>query len=232
MYVNYGNADGLWYTNALTDLSHGLELHIAMLSVTKSIEPHIMCQKNCHKSKSNHRPQTRPVSSCKFTKWPPPPTSLPPTTIGKHPNNPCMTGQHCLCQLQFEATLVATKIPCKGWMTCQHEWDADVAPNTQFMGSQCPPQTPLHLPSSEPVRMMGSSGWKATAAMFWAWPSRVWTQVLFCRENREPWQQFYGIYTHHIIMAKAVTWNTHSAVIQNTCSPYCHCKSRCSSIYK
>ena len=27
--------------------------------------------------------------------------------------------------------------------------------------------------------MMGSSGWKATAAMFWAWPSRVCTHVLF-----------------------------------------------------
>ena len=50
MYVNYGNTDSLWYTNALTDLSHSLELHIAMLLVTKSIEPHIMCKKNATKT--------------------------------------------------------------------------------------------------------------------------------------------------------------------------------------
>ena len=34
-------------------------------------------------------------------------------------------------------------------------------------------------PSSDPVMMMGSSGWKLTQETFWAWPSRVWTQVLF-----------------------------------------------------
>lgn len=28
-------------------------------------------------------------------------------------------------------------------------------------------------PSSDPVMMMGSSGWKLTQETFWAWPSRV-----------------------------------------------------------
>lgn len=41
------------------------------------------------------------------------------------------------------------------------------------------------LPSSEPVRMMGNSGWNATAAIFWAWPSNVCTHVLFCVHNKE-----------------------------------------------
>lgn len=34
-------------------------------------------------------------------------------------------------------------------------------------------------PSSDPVMMMGSSGWKLAQDTFWACPSRVCTQVLF-----------------------------------------------------
>ena len=34
------------------------------------------------------------------------------------------------------------------------------------------------VPSSEPVIIIGSSGWKHTAETLCVWPSRVWTQVL------------------------------------------------------
>lgn len=34
------------------------------------------------------------------------------------------------------------------------------------------------VPSSEPVRMRGSSGWKQTVEMLWEWPSSVWMHAL------------------------------------------------------
>ena len=33
------------------------------------------------------------------------------------------------------------------------------------------------VPSSDPVIMMGNSGWKQTADTLWVWPSNVWTQL-------------------------------------------------------
>lgn len=40
-------------------------------------------------------------------------------------------------------------------------------------------------PSSDPVMMMGSSGWKLAQDTFWACPSRVCTQVLFWNRDTE-----------------------------------------------
>ena len=51
----------------------------------------------------------------------------------------------------------------------------------------------LTVPSSEPVRMSGSSGWKHTVAMLWAWPSSVCSNaqktvgVVSVRPGRSGW---------------------------------------------
>ena len=51
------------------------------------------------------------------------------------------------------------------------------------IGDEAEEPRTLTVPSSEPVRMMGSSGWKQTAETLCAWPSRVWMQVLVWKSH-------------------------------------------------
>jgi hypothetical protein len=55
----------------------------------------------------------------------------------------------------------------------------------------------MHSPSSDPVNIMGSSGWNLTAETFWACPSNVCTHVLFWEKTIS--QTFFSDHLYYAI---------------------------------